>query len=475
MAPKVSIFLSFLCIASTLAAPNAQPKPKPNTIPIRRRSTPHIKDDTWRKNNRDFVNRKFHKPSSSQSKRTVSGSAPLTDANGDNAYYAAVSIGTPPVSYNTIMDTGSSDLWFASQQPSGAGFGGSQQLETLYSSSGSSTFNSADSQPFSIQYLGGDVSGNTATETVSLGGITVSGQPFGVIDNPGSSTIPSQTTGLMGLAWQPIATIGTPWWQNAIQSNQWAQPLFAFQLARQENTPGAATTNLPGGSLTIGDVDTTLFKGDIEYTNIPTGEQSWWLLQLQDVTVNGQNFSMDGALAAIDTGTTLLGAPQAVVDAFYAAIPGSIAGTGDSAGYYFYPCSTTINFALSFGGTSWPMDPDDFTSGTDNPNMCMGALFAASSGTGIPTSNPDGSQSITPAWVIGDAFLKNVYSVFRYDPPSVGFATLASSSNAGVTNAAASGLTSGKSSSGASGLLAASTGASIFATVMMATIAALLL
>jgi hypothetical protein len=31
-----------------------------------------------------------------------------------------------------------------------------------------------------------------------------------------------------------------------------------------------------------------------------------------------------------------------------------------------------------------------------------------------------------PDWVIGDAFLKNVYSVFRFSPgPSVGFAQLA--------------------------------------------------
>jgi cathepsin D len=62
-------------------------------------------------------------------------------------------------------------------------------------------------------------------------------------------------------------------------------------------------------------------------------------------------------------------------------------------------------------------------------NMCIGAFFELGSST--------------PAWIIGDTFLvslrgspfwstriltfslqKNVYSVFRYNPPSVGFAEL---------------------------------------------------
>ena len=38
-----------------------------------------------------------------------------------------------------------------------------------------------------------------------------------------------------------------------------------------------------------------------------------------------------------------------------------------------------------------------------------------------------GSQG-GPDWVIGDAFLKNVYSVFRFSPgPSIGFAQLVGS------------------------------------------------
>lgn len=53
---------------------------------------------------------------------------------------------------------------------------------------------------------------------------------------------------------------------------------------------------------------------------------------------------------------------------------------------------------------------------TQSGQMCIGGIFdmPALGGPSLPT------------WVIGDAFLKNVYSVFQADPPAVGFAQLAS-------------------------------------------------
>ena len=45
--------------------------------------------------------------------------------------------------------------------------------------------------------------------------------------------------------------------------------------------------------------------------------------------------------------------------------------------------------------------------------QCVGSIFVF---TGPSTG---------PGWIIGDTFLKNVYSVFRANPPSVGFAALA--------------------------------------------------
>ncbi|KAG8999657.1 hypothetical protein FRB95_012666 [Tulasnella sp. JGI-2019a] len=430
MSSKASVFVALLCVAGAFSSP-VQPR-LAKSLPLRRRATPKTITSEWREANRAHVAQKFNKAtpvSSSPTKRQVQATPGFSLSVTGGAYYSPIEMGTPGVQYNVVVDTGSSDLWLAATQPSSnsvfSGGGGQSQTAPLYTSTGSSTFNNTGSTTFTINYLGGDTAGTTAFETVSMGGITVKNQKFGVATQQTGDILTSATTGLIGMAWAAIATFGTPFWQ-ASDPTTWAQPLFAFALARDNNPTSAA--DISGGSFTIGTVDSTQYKGDIQYTNIPTNAQSWWLLPMTSITVNGQTFPLNGALSAIDTGTTLLGGPQDSTDAIYKTIPGAQAGSGSDAGYYFYPCSTVMNVSISFGGESWPIDPADFTSSTQDPQTCMGALFAAESGSGASTSG-----SINPAWIIGDTFLKNVYSVYRFSPPSVGFATLASSTGAGVT------------------------------------------
>ncbi len=84
-----------------------------------------------------------------------------------------------------------------------------------------------------------------------------------------------------------------------------------------------------------------------------------------------------GRQSAIDTGTTAIAGPTADVAAVYANIPGSVALTGDDAGFYTFPCSTNVDFALTFGGLSYPVNPVDFNLGpvTDGSSDCVGSLF----------------------------------------------------------------------------------------------------
>jgi len=67
---------------------------------------------------------------------------------------------------------------------------------------------------------------------------------------------------------------------------------------------------------------------------------------------------------------------------------------------------------MSFGGKNWTISPADFQLTKLVGNQCLGAFFEISTG------------SSAPSWIVGDTFLKNVYSVFRYDPLSIGFAQL---------------------------------------------------
>lgn len=121
-------------------------------------------------------------------------------------------------------------------------------------------------------------------------------------------------------------------------------------------------------------------------------------------------------------GTSLIGAPAAAVEAIFAQIPGSQRST-DSAyqGYYYFPCSTSVIVSLTFNNVAYPIDPSDFNLGRVQGvhDMCLGAIFA------LPPSSNSGDAVNEPEFIVGDTFLKNVYSVFRYqNPQAVGFATL---------------------------------------------------
>jgi cathepsin D len=167
----------------------------------------------------------------------------------------------------------------------------------------------------------------------------------------------------------------------------------------------------------MGSINPSLYTGEIEYTPIPGGRGTYWIAPLTQLLVNGNTVPLragSGSNAAIDTGTTLVGGPPAQIAALYAQIPGSAKGTGELEGYWTYPCATSVNMQMAFGGKLWPIMSDDFALAAmdKQEQTCLGAFFELDTG---------GSA---PAWIVGDTFLKNVFSVFRFNPPSIGFASL---------------------------------------------------
>jgi cathepsin D len=108
------------------------------------------------------------------------------------------------------------------------------------------------------------------------------------------------------------------------------------------------------------------------------------------------------------------------VNAIWGAVSGAVPLTGNFSGFYSFPCATKLNIALSFGGPAWPISDSDLNIGTVSSGQCLGAIFDITAGSSVKPS--DG----TPQWIVGDTFLKNVYAVFRSNPPAVGFAQLSS-------------------------------------------------
>lgn len=97
-----------------------------------------------------------------------------------------------------------------------------------------------------------------------------------------SDVLDGTAAGIMGLAFQSIAsTQALPFWQALVKNGQFTSPQMSFWLTRYLNNTDAQATE-PGGVLTLGGTNTTLYTGDIQFLNMPnSGEQSYWLLQLR--------------------------------------------------------------------------------------------------------------------------------------------------------------------------------------------------
>jgi cathepsin D len=83
----------------------------------------------------------------------------------------------------------------------------------------------------------------------------------------------------MGLAFQGIAqSTATPFWQTLISNNQLTNSEFSFFVTRFVNDASAQEEE-PGGVLTIGGTNSSLYQGDIDFQSFtsPISGGSFWL------------------------------------------------------------------------------------------------------------------------------------------------------------------------------------------------------
>ncbi|KAG7093524.1 hypothetical protein E1B28_007198 [Marasmius oreades] len=404
--------LSLVATVHAAATPRASTRASRDSVELLRRipaAKSYDEVGAWARQNKLSVEAKYGMRTMNEKRST--GTNLLVNQGLDSSFYGSLAVGTPAVSYNVVLDTGSADMWLADSSSCGTSrCGGIPTFATSESSSVKDT-----KTPFSIVYGSGFASGRLVSDTVQMAGFSVSNQVFGLCNNVSQDLLSYPVSGLLGLAFQTIAASeATPFWEALVKDGTWDSPLMAFQLTRYANMTRGKSLE-PGGSFTMGFVNSSLYTGDIDYNNIPSGQGTYWVQEMTSLTVQGNSISLPSgsqSYAAIDTGTTLIGGPPSAIASIYAQIEGSRVGTGDYEGYYLYPCKTIVDVTVAFGGRSWPISNADFQVDQASSTLCVGAFFAISGG---------GSA---PAWIVGDTFLKNVYSVYRYNPPSVGFAQL---------------------------------------------------
>lgn len=316
----------------------------------------------------------------------------------DAAYFGEISIGTPPQNFLVLFDTGSSNLWVPSVYCKSEAC----TTHSRFNPRKSSTYYTKK-KTFSLQYGTGSLTGFFGYDTLTVQGIKVPNQEFGLSETePGTDFVYAEFDGIMGLAYPGLSAGGaTTALQGMLNEGALSQPLFGVYLGSQQGSDG--------GQIVFGGVDENLYTGEITW--VPVTQELYWQINIEDFLIDGQvsGWCSQGCQGIVDTGTSLLTMPSQYLSELLQFI-----GAQEEYGEYFVSCDTVSSlptFSFVLNGVQFPLKPSSYI--IQDSGICMVGL----------ESTPLTSESGQPMWILGDVFLRSYYAVFDMGNNRVGFAT----------------------------------------------------
>merc|ERR1712014_252944 len=294
---------------------------------------------------------------------------PVAVSNFLNAqYFSEIQIGTPPQEFKVVLDTGSSNLWVPSQDCGSIAC----YLHSKYDHSDSSTYKKNGSE-FQIRYDSGELEGYVSQDTVQIGDLKIKDQLFAeATSEPGLAFAFGRFDGIMGLGYDTISVnhIPPPFY-NMIDQGLLDEPVFAFYLGDTNN--GDESEAIFGG------VNKEHYTG--EMTKIPLRRKAYWEVDLDAIT-------------------------------FAELLNKEIGAKKSFNGQYTVECEKRdelpdLTFTLS--GYNFTIGPHDYIL------EVQGSCISSFMGFDIP--EPAG-----PLAILGDAFLRQWYSVYDLGNDAVGLA-----------------------------------------------------
>ena len=317
----------------------------------------------------------------------------------DAQFYGPITLGTPPVTFQVIFDTGSSNLWVPSANCSLLDCG----LKPRYDGTKSSTWK-RNGTAFNIDYASGPVSGELESDIVNVGGLSTR-TTFAQIDNPaglGPAFLLGQFDGILGMAFERISVDDIPpVFADFVKEGVLDEAVFAFYFDSEGN----------GGELELGGVDPAHFEGPL--VDVPLSSETYWEVALTDLALGGKSVTAVRR-AVLDTGTSLLAGPVAEV----AAIAKTVGATELLNNEYLIDCGLVKNLpniTVSMGGHSFTLTGEQYVINVENLGIeCLLGI------AGIDIPAPAG-----PLWILGDVFQRVYYTAYTFSSPQkVSFAPI---------------------------------------------------
>ncbi|KAK2624223.1 hypothetical protein QTJ16_006173 [Diplocarpon rosae] len=269
----------------------------------------------------------------------------------------------------------------------------------------------------SSSYGSGLFLGSHYSDITSVGGLTVKYQSIGAaIFSLGFN---ENVDGIFGLG--PISlTVGLVEDTNLVPTflnNLMTQGSISTEVFGLYLKPGSGSdTSDADGELTIGDINTARYTGELSYFPVLTDSLAavHWGLEIEAFTF-GLITLASFVECIIDTGTTMIYIPRWAYSAFLDAANGE---TDFASGLAVFTTKPTANFGIRFGSITYDLTPEQYLvpeAQYKDLGLTSGKYYAWIS---------DGGDSEVNT-VIGQKFLENYYSVFDTTNARIGFATRA--------------------------------------------------
>ncbi|ELR62038.1 hypothetical protein M91_12573, partial [Bos mutus] len=310
----------------------------------------------------------------------------------DMLYVGNITIGTPPQEFQVVFDTGSSDLWV----PSDFCTSPACSTHVRFRHFQSSTFRPT-TKTFRIIYGSGRMKGVVAHDTVRIGNLVSTDQPFGL--SMAEYGLESRRfDGILGLNYPNLSCSGAiPIFDKLKNQGAISDPVFAFYLSKDKRE---------GSVVMFGGVDHRYYKGELNW--VPLIRAGDWIVHVDRITMKREVIACsDGCAALVDTGTSLIQGPGRVIDNIHKLIGATPRGSK-----HYVSCSvvnTLPSIIFTINGINYPVPAPAY-------------ILKDSRGYCYTTFKEQRVRRSTESWLLGDVFLRLYFSVFDRGNDRIGLA-----------------------------------------------------
>uniref|UniRef100_A0A4W2HE09 Pregnancy-associated glycoprotein 1-like n=1 Tax=Bos indicus x Bos taurus TaxID=30522 RepID=A0A4W2HE09_BOBOX len=310
----------------------------------------------------------------------------------DLMYVGNITIGTPPQEFQVVFDTGSSDFWVPSD------FCTSPDCIThvRFRQHQSSTFRPTN-KTFSITYGSGRMRGVVVHDTVRIGDLVSTDQPFGLsVSEYGFKD--RAYDGILGLNYPDESfSEAIPIFDKLKNEGAISEPIFAFYLSKKKRE---------GSVVMFGGVDHRYYKGELNW--VPLIEEGDWSVRMDGISMKTKVVACsDGCEAVVDTGTSLIKGPRKLVNKIQKLIGATPRGSK-----HYVSCSvvnTLPSIIFTINGINYPVPAPAYIL-KDSRGYCYTAF------------KEQRVRRSTESWLLGDVFLRLYFSVFDRGNDRIGLA-----------------------------------------------------